>query len=218
MTRLATPDLEQGVLEDLEKQRGRPAVVVGMDEVGRGALAGPVAVGAVLITSSTLAPPAGLADSKVLSPSSRQALVEPIRSWTSGAVGFGSVDTINARGIMASLREAGLNALAMLPLAPDLVLLDGVHDWLTTRDLFDATDTPAVRPIRQGDLTCTVIAAASILAKVERDSLMSGIDGAEGYSWSSNKGYASASHIEALSRLGPHRHHRTAWNLPGSST
>ncbi|WP_182354250.1 ribonuclease HII [Flaviflexus huanghaiensis] len=186
-----------------------------MDEVGRGALAGPVAVGAVLLTPLTPAPPPGLADSKVLSTNGREALVGPIKSWAPGAVGYGSVATINRLGIIPALREAGMNALAQLPQRPDLVLLDGISDWLSADDLFGQSIAPPVRTIVKGDLTCTVIAAASILAKVERDALMSGLDGAEGYSWNSNKGYGSRSHIEALTRLGPHDHHRTAWKLPG---
>lgn len=215
MIRCATSDLEQSVLAELEERLGRPASIVGMDEVGRGALAGPVAVGAVLITSQTPAPPAGLADSKVLSASARQALIDPIRAWAPSAVGYGTVETINRFGIVAGLREAGMSALAQLPQAPDLVLLDGVADWLTADDLFAQGSTPPVRTVVKGDLTCTVIAAASILAKVDRDQLISGLDGAEGYSWNSNKGYGSRAHIEALMRLGPHDHHRTAWRLPG---
>lgn len=213
--KLATPDLEQQVLAELTEQLGRPAIIVGMDEVGRGALAGPVAVGAVAITTSTPEAPVGLADSKVLRPAVREAYVETITNWAPGAVGYGSVDTINRAGIMAGLREAGMAALAQLPVVPDLVLLDGVADWLTGNDLFTGFDTPKVRTVVKGDLTCTVIAAASILAKVARDELMVGLDGADGYSWKSNKGYASPAHIDALSRLGPHVHHRTAWQLPG---
>jgi len=214
----ATADLEQSILRELENTLGRPAALVGMDEVGRGALAGPVAVGAVLISSATPPPPPGLADSKILSLTARRALVDPIGAWAPAAVGYGSVDTINTRGIMAGLREAGLSALAQLPTAPDLILLDGVHDWLSAGDLFADSPTPPVRTVVKGDLTCTVIAAASIISKVDRDDLMSGLDGADGYSWNSNKGYASAAHIEAITRLGPHRHHRTAWNLPGAGT
>ncbi|WP_316932723.1 ribonuclease HII [Flaviflexus equikiangi] len=215
MTRFATRELEQRLLAELDESLGRPACLVGMDEVGRGSLAGPVAVGAVLIASDSPPPPTGLADSKVLSVKSRDELVHPIREWAPGAVGYGSVETINTRGIVPALREAGMNALAELPRQPDLVLLDGVHDWLTDADLFSSAATPPVRTVVKGDLTCTVIAAASILAKVARDSLMSRLDGGEGYSWSSNKGYASPSHIEALTLLGPHHHHRTAWKLPG---
>lgn len=215
MIRFATPEVEQSMLAELAGRLGRPPCIVGMDEVGRGALAGPVAVGAVLITPDTPAPPHGLADSKVLSTADRENLVAPIRDWAPGAVGYGSVATINRLGIIAALREAGMSALAQLPQVPDLVLLDGISDWLTADDLFTESAAPPVRTIVKGDLTCTVIAAASILAKVERDALMSGLDGAEGYSWNSNKGYGSRSHIEALTRLGPHDHHRTAWKLPG---
>lgn len=211
---LATTELEQSLLTEMSAELGRPAILVGMDEVGRGALAGPVAVGAVLITSETPPPPVGLADSKVLSHKARKALVSPIRAWAPGGVGYGSVDTINSQGIMAGLKEAGMSALAQLPRKPDLVLLDGSFNWLSGPDLFD-TDLPPVRTIVKGDLQCTIIAAASILAKVERDSLMARLDGSDSYSWKSNKGYASPAHVDALAQLGAHRHHRTAWHLPG---
>ena len=74
--------------------------------------------------------------------------------------------------------------------------------------------TPAVRMEVKGDARCAVVAAASILAKVERDALMSALPD-PGYDWASNKGYASASHVEALARLGASDQHRRSWNLPG---
>lgn len=214
-----TPDIEQDWLARLTAELGRPAVLAGMDEVGRGALAGPVGVGVVTITADCPLPPEGLHDSKKLSLAKRLGLIDPIIAWGhDSAVGYGSVDTINTDGIIAGLREAGHNALAQLDHQPDLILLDGVHDWYTG-DLFSAHPTPPVVTIVKGDMTCTVISAASVLAKVARDDLMASLDeDCVGYSWSSNKGYASPAHIEALTTLGPSIHHRTSWHLPGVST
>lgn len=213
-----TRDLELDVLAELEDQLGRPAIVAGMDEVGRGALAGPVGVGVALVTADSGEPPAGLNDSKKLSLARRTGLVEPVTRWAEAVgIGYGSVELINSSGIVAGLRHAGLAALAQVPVQPDLVLLDGVHDWLTGTDLFDSRATPQVRTVPKGDASSSVIAAASIIAKVARDELMVRLDEeCLGYSWSSNKGYASPAHVEALTRLGPCRHHRTAWHLPGA--
>ncbi|WP_315968838.1 ribonuclease HII [Flaviflexus massiliensis] len=211
---LATSELEQMFLAELTAELGRPATIVGIDEVGRGALAGPVAVGAVLLTTDTGPAPEGLADSKLLRPAKREQLVTEIHRWTPGVVGYGSVQDINEHGIMGGLRAAGMAALAQLPVTPDLVLLDGSANWLAGPDLF-AGDLPPVKTIIKGDQQCTIIAAASIIAKVERDRVMSELDGSDSYSWKSNKGYASPAHVDALTRLGPHRHHRTAWHLPG---
>lgn len=213
-------DLETRLCEELSATLGRPAIVAGMDEVGRGSLAGPCAVGVATITTSTGEPPAGLNDSKKLAAKRRLALVDPVCEWVeSYGVGYGSVETINTHGIIAGLREAGLAALGQLAAPPDLILLDGSHDWLTSHDLFDQSDLPPVTTIVKGDGSVTVISAASVIAKVARDNFMAVLDDeCPGYSWKSNMGYSSKAHIEALSALGPSIHHRTAWHLPGSKT
>lgn len=138
---------------------------------------------------------------------------------------------------MGALRLAALRALASLPptVRPGYVLLDGVHDWLaSSTDLFAAAAgesacvaatgrapqeilTAPVRTIVKGDDSVAVIAAASVLAKVERDELMARqVD--PGYGWAQNKGYAAPAHVAGLRRLGPSQFHRRSWRLPGVPT
>src|SRR6478752_1757047 len=113
-------------------QRDGHRVLAGMDEVGRGALAGPVTVGVVLIDESCRSAPTGVKDSKLLTPAARVAMVPRIRRWCLGyAVGHASPAEIDAIGIIAALRLAGCRALAGVDIVPDLVILDGNHDWLT---------------------------------------------------------------------------------------
>ncbi len=222
-------------------------LVGGMDEVGRGSLAGPVSVGLAVVSRATPdAFPAGLADSKLLSPRRREALVGPCRSWLADhAVAHASNEEIDAIGIVGALRLAGRRALAQVGARgnlPGVVVLDGVSDWLSepAADLLTALEPPAgagwagradagvpdgVRAVRAGasppvvmrvkaDATCAVVAAASVLAKVERDALMRALPD-PGYDWVHNKGYASPAHVEGLRRLGPSRRHRRTWHLPG---
>ena len=197
------------------------------DEVGRGALAGPVTVGMVVITTATPPAPAGVMDSKLLTAARREALAPLIQRWAPHAVGHASSDEIDQLGIMAAMRLAGLRALRALELEPDLILLDGNQDYLgATRQgsLFDQVATephppvPEVRTQVKADLTCAGVAAASILAKVTRDALM--IQAASNfpdYGWSANKGYAAPDHLAALRRLGPTHLHRVSWQLPSHS-
>jgi ribonuclease HII len=110
--------------------------VAAMDEVGRGALAGPVAVGVVVVDLAALArrAPTGLRDSKLLTSAQRESLVSRIDTWAlSHAVGQASAQEIDAIGILGALRRAGERALALVRPAPDVVLLDGSHNWLTRR-------------------------------------------------------------------------------------
>ena len=208
--------------------RAGARLVCGMDEVGRGALSGPVTVGAVLVDPTCRALP-GVRDSKLLTPAARDALVPRIRRWSvAWAVGHAEPDEIDEVGIVAALRRAGWRALADLPTRPDVVLLDGSHDWLTPpaqASLLDAVDVPALDPPAvaplvttrvKADLTCTSVAAASVLAKVERDAIMATRhDWHPEYGWAGNKGYASPDHLAALSALGPCPQHRRSWRLPG---
>lgn len=191
-------------------------LVIGLDEVGRGAIAGPVCVGACAMTLEQLAAgaPAGLRDSKLLSPKRREGLVEPVRTWVrAGAVGSSSVTEIETHGIAWALAHAAKRALAKLfedgvDVASSLILLDGSHDWLS-REI----STPLrviVRP--KADRDCAIVAAASILAKVERDAHMVTLAGADDpYLWASNKGYASVAHTSALRERGPSEYHRVNW-------
>lgn len=208
-------------------------VLVGMDEVGRGALAGPVSVGAVAVDLGTRACPAGVADSKLLTPAARERLRPALARWgVARAVGHAGPDEIDRYGIIAALRLAGMRALAALDVEVDLVLLDGTHDWLSPpaqTALFDAPEGAwrAALPVPDGvpaprvvvrvkaDRTCASVAAASVLAKCERDALM--VQHAAqhpAYGWAENKGYGSGDHVEALRALGPCALHRRSWRLP----
>ena len=122
--------------------------VVGMDEVGRGALAGPVAVGAAAVTPETVLTVAGLTDSKLLSAARRERMVPQIQAWIPTAVGLAQPDEIDRLGITGALRLAGRRALAELAARGlsepvDTVLLDGSHDWLSMPepDLLAGLDT-----------------------------------------------------------------------------
>jgi ribonuclease HII len=209
-------------------------LVAGVDEVGRGALAGPVSVG-VTVLQRCQTWPAGLADSKELTRSAREALALVIPDFGVGrAVGHASAAEIDAIGIIAALRLAGTRALAALAsdgIVPDAILLDGRHDWLTqpAADLFSddpSLDSPfsddaAAVPIApvtmmvKGDRLCASIAAASIVAKVERDALMRAAHVSHpAYGWEGNKGYGAEGHMAAIRELGPSPLHRVSWKLP----
>ena len=181
-----------------------------IDEVGRGALAGPVTIGVVIVTAAIGRVPAGLRDSKLLTPAARVSLLSPIRRWArEHAVGHASPDEINTVGIIGGLRLAAVRALAALAPA-DAILLDGNYNYL-----LGATEIPVHCRIK-ADLRCAGVSAASVLAKTERDALMIGHAGAHPeYHFAVNKGYATPDHIEALRRHGPSALHRTSWRLPG---
>ncbi|GEL94363.1 ribonuclease HII [Cellulomonas composti] len=202
-------------------------LLAGMDEVGRGSLAGPVSVGVVVVGVSTRSAPRGVADSKLLTPGAREALLPALQRWgLARAVGHASAAEIDEVGIIAALRLAGTRALARVAdeVGPvDAVLLDGSHDWLTPPaqgGLFDddevATVPPRVHLRVKADRTCASVAAASVLAKCERDALMVALaDAHPAYRWDENKGYAAPVHLEALRELGPSVLHRRSWRLPG---
>lgn len=213
-------------------------LVAGMDEVGRGCLAGPVSVGVTVVGTTTGRQPGGLRDSKLLPAAARERLCPPIRRWAlAGAVGHASPQEIDRIGIIAALRLAGHRAVAevtaALGVAPAVVLLDGNHDWYTapTDDLFAGFEQlddagPDVEPATvegprvltriKADMTCASVAAASVLAKVERDAMMRAAHaGDPRFDWAGNKGYAAPLHIAALAEHGPTALHRRSWRLPG---
>ncbi len=189
-------------------------VVVGCDEVGRGALAGPVAVGMVVVDARVGRWPKGLRDSKLVPEPQREQLAPLCMSWVRHhAVGLASAEEIDAHGIMACLSMAGARALSALraggaALEDAVIILDGNHDYLS-RAL--PARVPVVTRVK-ADQSCASVAAASVIAKVHRDALMIRDDAVHpGYSWASNKGYASRAHIEAIERLGPSALHRRTW-------
>ena len=188
--------------------------VIGCDEVGRGALAGPVAVGFAAVDAFVPRMPAGLRDSKMLSEPRRKLLAPLAVAWaTYSAVGLASAAEVDELGIIACLGLAGKRALAELyaqgvDVAGSIVLLDGSDDWLNKAL---ATPLNVVTRIK-ADRDCGSVAAASVIAKVHRDRLMiAAHDGAPGYGWASNKGYGSAAHLSAIYVLGPTPLHRKSW-------
>ena len=212
-----------------ELQRAGYRLVAGMDEVGRGALAGPVSVGVVVVDEVCRSAPVGVRDSKLLSHQVRERLVPRIRGWaTAHAVGHASPGEIDRFGIMVALRMAGTRALAALPVIPDVIILDGSYDWLTDPGrvgLLGLVEGPGpvpgvtCSPVRtrvKADLSCSSVAAASVLAKVERDAMMVALAAeVPGYAWELNKGYSAPEHLAALAARGPNSHHRRSWRLPG---
>lgn len=201
-------------------------LLAGVDEVGRGALAGPVSVGIAVVDLQQQKLLADVRDSKLLKVADRERLVPMVRSWSvASAVGHASANEIDALGIIAALRLAGTRAwLAVLAagVIPDVVLLDGSHNWLspeTQPSLFD--DGPAepgcdapVHTLVKADMQCLSVAAASILAKVERDGMMRELHHEyPAFGWDENKGYGTATHKEALRAAGPTPYHRVSWQL-----
>ncbi|MEJ5945352.1 ribonuclease HII [Pseudokineococcus basanitobsidens] len=193
-------------------------LVAGMDEVGRGALAGPVSVGVAVVDAGTPTAPVGLRDSKLLSPDAREVLAPRVRRWALAcAVGHASAGEVDALGVVRALRLAGRRALAGLGLEPGVVVLDGSHDWLSTPRPRGAAraDAWAVRTQVKADLRCAAVAAASVVAKTERDALMRDLGSADPrYGWVGNKGYSAPDHLAALRRHGPGVQHRRSWRLP----
>ncbi len=187
-------------------------VVVGIDEVGRGAWAGPVTVGAVAI-SPGLRRIVKIRDSKVLTLEEREFLYPKITGWCLAyGVGHASHVECDAYGMTLALKLAAERALTALDgVLPDRIILDGSHDYLGRPDL--------VRTVIGGDGLCLSVAAASIVAKVTRDRLMAEeADCYPGYDFDSNRGYPSPRHRCALLGYGPTAIHRRSWiymdNLP----
>lgn len=203
-----------------------------MDEVGRGALAGPVTVGVVVVTVGIGRVPAGLRDSKLLTPAARQTLAPLVRRWApESAVGHAWPEEIDTIGIIAALRLAGRRAMAQLSAPVDAVLLDGNYDYLTEPDpgLFDevapardlgpaARVPPWVVTRIKADMTCAGVAGASVLAKTERDGLLVdlAVDHPQ-FRFDENKGYGTPEHVAALREHGPCVVHRRSWRLPGAA-
>jgi ribonuclease HII len=206
----AAPTLE---VEHALFAAGAP-VVIGVDEVGRGAVAGIVAVGVCAILPDVDAPPLRLRDSKLLSPA-RRAEVEPlVRVWSAAvAVGEAEPSEIDAHGIVAALGMAarrGLIALHELgvDVAAATVLLDGSHDWLTPA----LRSPPRIQTRIKADRDCASVAGASVVAKQHRDALMvADHERWPLYGWNGNKGYGSPAHLAAVFEHGPSPRHRVTW-------
>ncbi|PNI09926.1 ribonuclease HII [Arthrobacter sp. AFG7.2] len=202
--------------------------LAGVDEVGRGALAGPVSVGIAVVDLERQKPLAGVRDSKLLSPAERERLDPLVRRWSvASAVGHASAQEIDALGIIAALRLAGTRAwreVLATGVSPEAVLLDGSHNWLSPVEqpsLFDepvfeaGCDAPVHTRIK-ADMQCLSVAAASVIAKVERDRMMRDLHVEfPDFGWDINKGYATALHRDVLRAAGPTPYHRVSWRLLG---
>lgn len=195
--------------------------LIGIDEVGRGAIAGPVAVGAFAVDVARLseaAIPPKLKDSKLMTEKARNEVFLDLETRTPGyAVGFVDAKTIDEQGIVWSLANAAVDALKQLAELEEIktaiaenqvaILLDGTHNWLESV----VSRIPiTVRP--KADRDCYSVSAAAVLAKVSRDRLM--VDLADKYpqfGLDGHKGYASAAHIAAIREHGPSEIHRVSW-------
>lgn len=188
--------------------------IAGLDEVGRGPLAGPVVAAAVVLPRGF--DHAGIKDSKLLTAKQREELVPIIKaqavSWALGVVEVGEIDRLNI--LNASLR-AMLKAAQGLAPAPDYLLIDGNQvippGWFS-RGKQVGRALPQQRTVVKGDQLCLSIAAASIIAKVARDAIMVELDASHpGYGFAEHKGYGCARHLEALRRYGPSPAHRRSF-------
>ncbi|TQL47612.1 RNase HII [Homoserinimonas aerilata] len=203
-----TLEFEQSLFE------GGASFVIGCDEVGRGAIAGPVGVGMSVVAPGMAGIPVGLRDSKMLSEKKRELLAPLASEWAlHSAVGLASADEVDRLGITACLGLAGKRALTALheagvAIRSSVILLDGHADWLSP-----ALASPLrVRTQVKADRDCASVSAASVIAKVHRDRMMIEADSRiPGYGWAGNKGYGSAAHYEAIALLGPSELHRLSW-------
>ncbi len=183
--------------------------VAGLDEAGRGALAGPVAVGAIIlpIDSNLSLTLSGVRDSKQMTPLERESAAPRIKdialAW---GVGFASSAEIDSDGIVCATRLAALRALKALSLTPSYLLTD----FRLELPQLDIPQTALVK----GDALCLSIAAASVLAKTTRDELMRGLDSVHpGYGLGKHKGYGTQAHRLALKRLGYSPIHRRTFSI-----
>lgn len=177
-------------------------VVAGIDEAGRGPLAGPVVVAAVRLDPARI--PEGLDDSKKLSPERREALFEAIAASAEIAVATAPPDAILALNIRGATLAAMAHAARALATPPDAVLVDG-------RDVPPGLPCPGLALIG-GDGRSVSVAAASIVAKVMRDRMCAIMDcDAPHFGFAGHKGYGTAAHLAALASHGPCRHHRSAF-------
>ena len=204
-----TLDFERSLLP------GRHGVVIGCDEVGRGALAGPVAVGLCVVDVRRASRvPKGLRDSKMLSEPRREELAPVAQAWgLAHAVGYASAEEIDTLGISHCLGLAGRRALVDLHTAgvdvlSATIVLDGHWDWLSP-----VLSTPlTIRTRIKADRDCASVAAASVISKVARDRMMIEHDsGYPVYGWARNKGYASEEHRDAILSHGASELHRHTW-------
>lgn len=208
--------LERKLLSECE-------IIIALDEVGRGALAGPVAVGAAVMDAagSRRRVPEGLRDSKLVTERRRPDVASRAAAWVpASGVGWASAAEIDEVGIMRALGLAASRAVQSIvdqgfAVESALVLLDGNHDYVSR-----VHPVPLrVRSQVKADRDCASVSAASVIAKVARDELMAQLhDDYPDYQWNRNKGYASAEHRDAIRSLGLSPHHRASWAITDAPT
>lgn len=189
--KLRIPKLEH---EDFLKEKGFK-IVCGLDEVGRGSWAGPLVAGAVILNRRLY----GLRDSKLLNSKRREKLARKIRKTSRFGIGEVSVVELNKLKLTKGTQLAFSRAVRNLGVKCDFILSDG----------FKFNSPIPSRKIIKGDMICSSIAAASIIAKVYRDKIMRQLDKEiKGYNFSSHKGYGTKEHQAKLKKLGPSKAHR----------
>jgi ribonuclease HII len=209
--KVTTPDLK---VEGRLRNRGH-AVVAGLDEVGRGAWAGPVSVGVAVVdpAATVRTMPPWLRDSKQLSEARRESIFDTVSLWcVDWAVGHATPAECDAWGMRVALRLASERALGGLASSPDAIVMDGPLNLLATTDGAIGFGG-LVQPVTGGDARCASVAAASVLAKVTRDRLMRGeAEHFPAYEFERNKGYPSSTHQRALRGYGLSSIHRGSWS------
>ncbi|MDA8297993.1 MAG: ribonuclease HII [Actinomycetota bacterium] len=181
--------------------------VGGLDEVGRGAWAGPVTVGIVVVEAGCLRKaPRGVRDSKLLAERARESLYDPLVSWCpAAATGEASPQECDELGMTAAQKLAASRALARLSVQPEILIVDGKWDY---------TGHPGARAVIGADATCFPVAAASVLAKVTRDrQMIAHAPSWPAYGFARNKGYASSEHRAAVAVHGMSPLHRRSWSV-----
>lgn len=199
------------------------ALIISLDEVGRGALAGPVAVGAAVVDAAGARRrvPEGLRDSKLVTERRRPDVAARAAAWVQASgVGWASAAEIDEVGIMRALGLAASRAVQSVvdqgvAVEDALVILDGNHDYVSR-----VHPVPLrVRPVIKADRDCASVSAASVIAKVARDAHMTELHESHPvYQWDRNKGYASVEHRDAIRASGLSPHHRSSWAIADAPT
>lgn len=198
-------------------------LIISLDEVGRGALAGPVAVGAAVMDAkgARRRVPEGLRDSKLVTERRRPDVAARAAAWVQASgVGWATAAEIDQVGIMRALGLAASRAVQSVveqgvAVSNALVLLDGNHDYVSA-----VHPVPLrVRSVVKADRDCASVSAASVIAKVARDTYMTELHvDHPSYQWDRNKGYASVEHRDAIRSLGLSPHHRSSWAIADAPT
>ena len=184
-------------------------LVGGIDEVGRGPLAGPIYIGLVVIDANTPTAPRGVRDSKATKPSERAQLAQSVKDWAWSTTASVDAQFIDRFGLTQALRECvniAYGNAQRAGMVPSVIILDGTYN-------FSDPDLPlAVVMRKKADQSASSVAAASIIAKVERDEFMQerSLD-FPGYGWERNSGYGTREHLEAIKRFGLTKLHRTSF-------